>query len=77
MTRREYTVRTVEHAIDARPPWGATFSEISKALRSIETEYRQLHGLTADASIPDDALTMFPGDDELIIRFTIKEAATR
>ncbi|MFE3202166.1 hypothetical protein [Embleya sp. NPDC059237] len=72
--RREYTVRTIEHTVAAHPPWGATFSEISKALRSAETEFRKLHGLGAEVSIADGALPMFPGDDELIVRFTVKES---
>lgn len=73
MTRREYTVRTIEHTVEATQPWGAFIGDFYKRLAIAEHEYRELHGLHRDQSVPDNALALFPGDDEIVIRFTVKQ----
>lgn len=77
MTRREYTTRTIEHTIDAAPPYGACFSEIGKAIAIAQHEYRHLHNLATEQDIPDDAIAVFAGDDELIIRFIVTKDVPR
>lgn len=45
-------------------------SDLYKALRRAEQEYALHHGAEADT---DDAFEVLTGDDEIIIRFEIKE----
>lgn len=73
MTRREYTRRVIEHTVDASQPWGADLADLHKGMAIALHEYRSLHGLDKDASVPDDAIRIFPGDDEIVLRIEIKE----
>ena len=73
-TRREFTVRTVEYAVPCRLPWGAAWAEVQMAIDAALVDYREKHDLREDARPADDWLRIFPGDDEILIRFEVKAA---
>jgi hypothetical protein len=75
-----FTSRTVrstrrEWIIPAPQPWGAAYIEVYKAVAAAEAAYREAHRLDEEAVLADDALRFHVGDDEVIIGFTIEEAA--
>jgi hypothetical protein len=72
-SRREYTTRHIEYTVPSDGLWGACWVEVDKAMVSAAREYRQVHRLPEGAALSDDALRFFPGDDEIVIRFEVKE----
>ncbi|MGW1039866.1 hypothetical protein [Streptomyces sp. NPDC002547] len=72
-----YTIETVTTTIrrwiiPAAEPWGAAAAEIGKAWAAADRAYREQNDLGQDASLPDNALTFHPGDDEIVISFEIQ-----
>lgn len=74
-TRREWSTRHVEYAVPAEQPWGACWVEVDKAIVAATVEYRQRHFIPDDALPADDWLRVYPGDDEILIRFEVEEPA--
>lgn len=72
-SRRERTIRYVEWVVPADLAWGACWNQVSNALDKALDEYRRHNHLTARDLVPDDAIRVFPGDEEIVIRFEIKE----
>lgn len=75
-----YTTRTItttrrEWAVPAGKPYGAAAAEIGKAWAVAERAYREQHDLGKDDFLPDNALVFTPGDDEIVINFTIEAEA--
>ncbi|MGW6602277.1 hypothetical protein [Streptomyces sp. NPDC055036] len=62
-----------EFIVPAERPWGAAYIEVYKAVAVAESAYREAHGLTETAVLPDDALRMTTGDDAIVISFTVEE----
>jgi hypothetical protein len=71
-SRREYTTRHIEYTVPCDGLWGACWAEVDKAMQVAAREFRQVHGLSQEAALSDDALRFFPGDDEIVIRFEVK-----
>lgn len=71
--RREVTTRRVEYVVPMNHPDGICWAEIMKAIRACHTELwdqgRVPHG--QDAS--DDTITLVPGDEDIVVRFLLKE----
>ncbi len=67
-TRREWIVPTPR-------PEGMAYIEVYKAVAAAEAAYREAHGLDEQAVLADDALRVHVGDDEIVISFTVEEAA--
>jgi len=57
-TRRTFTLRTP-----------TAFAELNKMLHCAELDYRRFHGLTDDAPLYDDFMTVDVGDDEVVVFF--------
>ena len=70
---REYITRTVEFSVPCHGTWGACWAEIDKAFTAALARYRWAHDLPDDTKAMDDWLRVFPGDDEILIRFTVEE----
>lgn len=71
---REYTTRTYEWAV----PNGCPAGEVDKAWRAADVKYRQVHGLPQDAPMLDDGwLRVYAVDDEVVLRFEVREEAAR
>lgn len=72
-TTREVVTRRREWIVPADQPWGAAAAEIAKAWTVAQQSYREAHGLPKDVSLADNALTFHPGDDEIVIAYTVEE----
>ena len=73
-THREIVSRRVEYIVPAAAPWGACLGDMSAALSAASRAYREAHNVDERLMLPDDALRLFPRDDEIVISFTIEEA---
>ncbi|MFK0172648.1 hypothetical protein ACIQU5_28015 [Streptomyces sp. NPDC090306] len=74
----DYTSRTVttvrrEFTVPTRLPWGAPADEVGKAWAAAEREYRTANKIAEDQPVAGDALRFLPGDDEIVIAFTLSE----
>jgi hypothetical protein len=69
------TVTTVQRqfTVPTRLPWGAPADEIGKAWAAAEREYRTANKLADDQAVPGDAIRFLPGDDQIVIAFTLSE----
>ncbi|PXY20336.1 hypothetical protein [Prauserella endophytica] len=67
--RRETVVRRVEHVVPASQPWGATRRDVELAIHLAQKE------LGEDRAHNDDSVRLFPGDDEIVIRYETEESA--
>lgn len=74
-SRRERHVTYVEFIVPAPPGLGAPYGELRKAMHAAETELRAAEKLGPTAVIPEDALWVFPGDEDLVIQFTREDTA--
>lgn len=72
-SRREVVSRHIEYTVPTDGLWGACWVEVDKAIVVAAREYKERHGLPEGAAPSDDALRFFPGDDEIVIRFEVKE----
>lgn len=77
----EFTSRTItstrrEIMVPASQPWGADYGEVSKAAAAAWGEYREKVGLPNDAQMPADLLRFYPGDDQIVIVWTVEEKVT-
>lgn len=70
---REQITRHIEYVVPCDGPWGACWSEVAKALGAAENSYRQIHDIDEKTALTDDALRFFVGDDEILIRFEVKQ----
>ncbi|MDG9701704.1 hypothetical protein [Streptomyces sp. DH37] len=73
-----FTTRTVttirrEWIVPAAEPWGAPSAEVVKAWQAAEAAYREAHSLPADTPLADNALSLHPTDDAIVISFTTEE----
>lgn len=73
-TTRTVTSRRREWIVPAHPPWGAAWEEIDKAMVAAGHAYRAHHKLPEGGSIPGNALTLHPRDEEIVISFTEEHA---
>lgn len=72
-SRRERVTRYVEWTVPADLAWGACWNQVSNALDAALDEYRRHHGLDEHATPADNEIRFFPGDEEIVIRFEVKE----
>ncbi|BFP50121.1 hypothetical protein KCMC57_64890 (plasmid) [Kitasatospora sp. CMC57] len=68
-TRRETTVRRIDHVL----PVPAAYAELCKTVSAAERHYRQAHGLPDDRVLSDDALTVTVTDDEVLISYEVAQ----
>lgn len=68
-TRRTITTVRQEFVVPAPPPYGAAAAELGKAWAVAERAYRQHHGLRDEEHLADDAITLRPGDDEIVLSY--------
>lgn len=74
-TSRTITSTRREWVVPAAEPWGACIGDINAACAVACRAYREAHGLPEGQTLADDALRFKVGDDEIVISFTIEEAA--
>lgn len=72
---REYLKRFFEWRVSTAGPWGATWVDLDKKMSMAAQKYRKLHGIPRDSAIPDDALRIRAGDDEVVIYFDVEVEA--
>lgn len=72
-SRYEYTTRHIEYQVPAAQSWGAAWAEVFKAIGAALAEYRRVHGIDEAVAAADDWVWVFPGDDEIVIRFEVKQ----
>lgn len=76
-TRRETTVRRIDHVL----PTPAVGTELAKTWTAAQADYRRTHSVNPDRALPDDALTITVGDNEVVISYEVTidypEAAVR
>lgn len=66
-----YTTRTTSKTWhEVVQPVPALRADLYKALHQVETDYERAYGKKADT---DDAFEVLAGNDEIVIRFEIKE----
>lgn len=68
-TSRETVIRQIEYVL----PSGAPMGEFEKAYRVAIRDFRQRHGIAEDGPVFDDWATVRANDDEVVIRFEVKE----
>ncbi|MFJ8006143.1 hypothetical protein [Streptomyces fagopyri] len=69
VTERTITITRREFVVDASPGFGATHVDVGKAWRSAERSFRETHNLPADHALTDNALTFWPGDENIVISY--------
>lgn len=74
-TQRTITTVRTEFCVPAPPPFGANSAEMGKAWTAADRAYRQANSLPAEVSLPDNAITFRPGDDEVILSFETRSEA--
>lgn len=74
-TTEDVTTRTRRWIVPATQPWGAALGDIQSATFAAAAAWREHHGLPEGATLPDDALRYHPGDETVIVSFTVEEAA--
>jgi len=74
-SRRTVVSRRHEWIVPAREPWGAMLGDLRSALTTAELAYRTHVRVSEDDSrpLPDDAMQIKVGDEELIISFVVEE----
>lgn len=66
-TRRETTIRRIDHVL----PTPAAGVELAKAWNAAQADYRRTHTVDTGRALPDDALTITVGDDEVVISYEV------
>lgn len=70
--RRERVVRRVEFVVPARDPWGATWSEVAKAVAAARGELVDSGALEPGRPVPEDVIAVRPGDDEVVVSYEVQ-----
>lgn len=65
--RNEKTTTVVQYIVPADDKWGACWNEVQQALSKAITDWRELN--EAKDYPPDNAIRVFPRDDEIVIEF--------
>lgn len=68
------TVR-YEYPVPAKPPFGAAAAEVAKAWAVADRDYRKERGIPESDSIPDNAISFTPGDDEIVISYETRSTS--
>lgn len=68
-SRRERTTKRVEFVVPAAQPWGAAWVEVWKAVRAAHVELEDMGRIKPGSDAPDDAITITPDDDAVIVSF--------
>jgi hypothetical protein len=68
----------VEYVVPAPPPYGATWAEINRAITDAVGEKRRLlagdvTANTTGRTVSEDDIRVLTADDEIIIRFVVKD----
>ncbi|MFE6500736.1 hypothetical protein [Kitasatospora sp. NPDC057738] len=66
-TRREMTIRRVAHVL----PTPAVGADLGKAWRAAQADYRRDFAVDPNRMLPDDALTVTVGDNEVVISYEV------
>lgn len=74
-TERSYTTTRREFVVPVDPAYGADHISISKAWNAAHRSYRDAHQLTADSSLPDNAIAFWPRDAEIVISYETEKPA--
>jgi hypothetical protein len=71
---REYTTRTYEWTV----PNGCAADEFDKAWAAALSTYRRVHGIAGDEPLNDGGwLRVYAADDEVVLRFEVREETNR
>lgn len=70
---RDIVTRTREYTVPAEAKWGACLGDMLAAINAARVAYVEANGLDPARAVTDDALRFFPGDDEIIISYAIRE----
>lgn len=68
---RTLQTKTFEWHVPVNGPWGATWTDIGKTIAAAEAHYRKTAEVLPDQSVPDSVIRIFPGDENLIVRYSI------
>lgn len=74
--RREVTTRRVEFVVPMAHPNGINWTEIMKAIRACHSELESLGRISGGRDAADDQITLVPGDEDIVVRYTREEVAT-
>ena len=74
-THREIVSRRVEYIVPAAAPWGADLGDMQAAINAARIACVERNGLDPAQPLCATALRFEPRDDEIVISFTIEQAA--
>ncbi|MCX5239749.1 hypothetical protein OG824_31570 [Streptomyces prunicolor] len=75
-TQRSIAVTRREFAVPVDPAYGAYHVAVSKAWQDANRSYRDDHQLRGDnAPLPDNAISFWPGDTEIVISYETEKPA--
>lgn len=75
MERREITTKRVEFSVPLTQGFGTTHAEIAKAVQLASQEYFQTTGGQPGDRLPDDAIRLDQGENEIIVFFELRREA--
>lgn len=67
-THREIVTRRIEYTVPAKEKWGACLGDMQAAIAAARIAFTEAN---PGAGVADDSLRFFPGDDEIVITFTV------
>lgn len=73
---RTVASRRYEWVVPACEPWGAMLGDIRSALVGAELSWRSDHDYPENLQLPDDALKIKVGDEEIVIYYVTDEHIT-
>ena len=69
-SRQETVTKQIDYVVPTGET-GAPYTEVYKALAAAEREFRDRFHVPTDIQPADDALRVLPGDEEIVITFTV------
>lgn len=72
--RRVLEIQRVEFHVPAPPPWGATWVEVSKAVRAAIAELVSSGRLAEHTEPADDIISVTPLDDAIVISYEVRSS---
>lgn len=73
MKRRETIIRRVEFDVPVTQGFGASHTEVSKAIQAAASEYWQATGATQGGPLPDDAIRLNVSDGLITVFFELEK----
>lgn len=71
-SERVFETRRVEFSVPASRPWGADWAEVMKAISAARQQLVAMELIEEHAEASADQIRLLPGDDEVIVFYTVE-----